>query len=142
MDESTLLWLKSEFGSVQRQLGSIKEQTDKTETKVNDIEKSLYLIGISEAHYYLNCPYKEKIEAIEKSNLHFQFFVDHSKAFLTYGTVMVLGTVLSLAGLFYGYYTDNKKIDINTKGREVNATAIQNIEGEKTLGPQYKKLNP
>ena len=44
MDDNTLKWLESEFNSVQLQLGSIKEQTNKVELKTIEIEKTINIL--------------------------------------------------------------------------------------------------
>lgn len=80
-----------------------------------------------------------KVDEIGKMTMNHQFYVDHSKAFFTYGTVLALSTVLGVLVIMCGSFASSKEIKMNTKGREINTQDIQDIKGEKILGYEWKK---
>ncbi len=61
--------LSGQFNLITQELSHIKEQTTKTNGRVNKLESQMQGVLISEAGHDKNCPVIGKVEALEKSEL-------------------------------------------------------------------------
>lgn len=100
--------LDLQFGAMHKTLGSIEEQTKKTNGRISDAEKKLQALELSEATHSIRCPKAKDFEHMEKSIADLKndvdtklqdisFFVRNPKLALA---IIVVAVIVSLFSYF------------------------------------------
>ena len=126
MDDNTLKWLESEFNSVQLQLGSIKEQTNKVELKTIEIEKTINILFRAESKHYELCPLRKELSEMRKENdlfkevaLKVRIVERNYKTILISASCLIAGMLI---GAFLLFTNLNNAIDQNSS--KIKSVAI------------------
>jgi uncharacterized protein YoxC len=127
--------MDAHFHNVQDELTAIKEQTTRTNSRVNHVEDDIKELKKSEAAHLIKCPAMPKIESIETNLLEYKMFKKYPKLGMV---LIIVFVILSLVSISKTMKVSNK-VD-NTE--MVLRKAINDQEGvSKTTRGGYVKYN-
>lgn len=124
MSEEVQLWLNAEFKSISKQLDTIKEQTGKTEHKLNEIEKAVQELKLSENSHFEKCPIRKEVETLKMELQEYEFIRKYYRVFM-------IAFAVAVAGMVYTAWTISASI------KDPARATVQLPDYSENLGKQH-----